>query len=1128
MDPFDPLELREAGPQKPRGPLEPSVLDRKRPVARFPDSFSANLGRKASSFFRQDEAPGIDQNTSSSPPPLPESKSIIHRKRDVVPGLPSPSTSRDRQASAASSVKAMVAKFEGATATPDNSDKMADHGDHDLTPSTPAADKGKGKASFDESTDTTAASIPTGAASQPMKDQSAEEITDLELLKMEEFFKTESLARCLDNYVAPKYIHKKVKVLPLEEDEGVSMVKAAKIELWNKLASLNEAYEERHPSAKEERLAKEAAVAAANARLDEVLGESSKQGALNEAAKTSTRAERRAEQKAQKKADKKAQKASKREMPAANAPQAVTSPTVEEHANKEASLREKYPETYAKIDYWRSLGAPDKPADSGSEYTVHSDDELPHAAAQPVAQETQTITAQGQAAASKVQKKQAPADDSSSEDDNWSTGSSNGDPFYLNKYLTPEYQAKAQAYLKSFDKDQTQAADKPVYGPVPPPSFIQSGGKTIVGKPTATHRRPQQATESDESYTFIQRDPKEAAKVSAAQKERNEINRRAYERVNAAHARGEIVHLENTKPIRDTFATDIKKEDIVPGFGKGKKKQAAAAFDEEAYAARSIASHTMKPAPLRIPSRAKQTAVDNDKVGVKDAAQVQNKTPTVPDAHPSNTGKYRMVAGESTSLDFDLNKLGSIRGSTRAASGLSTQSGGPKSSGSARNFSWPKKQQTRGKNKYEFVDDDDDNSNDEAAGKKKQPGKTQTHPTVSGSGGGGGGSSSRQSDPLSTLLNNHSGFGNFTRKLAPLPKPQTKDGNDETGGRRSFTADEYQTLIQDEFTRFTQQSPEKKARDLEVAIAILNGAPSLPSSSGRTSTASAPAPSNNVTRQTVTVGPFHQRPAVRLAGTTALPPTPATSAVPASTAEKMAELDDFFAEENDHHYTIPGPAATGSSYGSSYSSTASVGQQTKQQENQEKDQQWNDPNYHEDALSFGYAYQQTGYTTLPDELSPVPLTHNQRRQVLEQYGISEAEYPAPPAGYPNPPGPEPGSVAPPCPSRPAPMVPPSITPATSTGGGSRVTSRHSRSSGAPAPALAPAPATVQSLRTPRRFRRAATAPSAPAPESPAPGYDDDWFGANEKRRKNERYEERMNDSNDYKRNSPKRLCSLFY
>lgn len=516
--------MREAVPQKPRGPLEPSVLDRKRPVARFPDSFSANLGRKASSFFRQDDfAPGFDQKTSSSPPPLPESQSIIHRKRDVLPDLPSPSINRDRQTSVASSVKTMVAKFEGATATPEKSDRMSDRGDFDLTPSSsPVADKGKGKASFDEPTDTAVASVATGDASQTEKKKSAREITDLELLKMEDYFNDESLTRSLDNYIAPKHIHTKVKVLPLEEDEGVSMVKAAKIELWNKLASLNEAFEKRHPSAKEERLAQEAAFAATNARLDEIFGESSKQGALNEEAKRTTRAERRAEQKAQKKADKKAQKARKGEVPVATAPQAVPSPTLEEHTTKEASLREKYPEIYAKIDYWRALGAAKKPADlldpadSGSEYTddAHSDDDsLLAAPSHRVAHETQTTIAYGQAAESKSQTKEAYTDDSSSDDDASSTGSSNGDPFHLNKYLTPEYQAKAQAYLKAFDEaqaqTQAQATDKPVYGPAPPPSSAQSGGKTIAGKPTATDKRSQKTMESDESYTFIQRSPKE-------------------------------------------------------------------------------------------------------------------------------------------------------------------------------------------------------------------------------------------------------------------------------------------------------------------------------------------------------------------------------------------------------------------------------------------------------------------------------------------------------------------------------------------------------------------------------------------------------------------------------------------
>ncbi|KAJ0324876.1 hypothetical protein COL5a_007646 [Colletotrichum fioriniae] len=1000
----------------------------------------------------------------------------------------------------------MVAKFEGATATPEKSDRMSDRGDFDLTPSSsPVADKGKGKASFDEPTDTAVASVATGDASQTEKKKSAREITDLELLKMEDYFNDESLTRSLDNYIAPKHIHTKVKVLPLEEDEGVSMVKAAKIELWNKLASLNEAFEKRHPSAKEERLAQEAAFAATNARLDEIFGESSKQGALNEEAKRTTRAERRAEQKAQKKADKKAQKARKGEVPVATAPQAVPSPTLEEHTTKEASLREKYPEIYAKIDYWRALGAAKKPADlldpadSGSEYTddAHSDDDsLLAAPSHRVAHETQTTIAYGQAAESKSQTKEAYTDDSSSDDDASSTGSSNGDPFHLNKYLTPEYQAKAQAYLKAFDEaqaqTQAQATDKPVYGPAPPPSSAQSGGKTIAGKPTATDKRSQKTMESDDNARtslhvsddeLSDTDDVKAAKVSAAQQERDEINRRAYERVNAAHARGEIVHLENTKPIRDTFSTDIKKEDIVPGIRKGKNKQALAAFDEEAYADRSIASHTMKPAPLRIPSRAKQPTVDSKKTSTKDVSQAQSNTPTVSDTpRSSNSSRYRMVAGESTSLTQAYN--GNNPFLNRTTSGSSTQSGGPRSSGGTRNFSWPK----RAKNsKYDFVDSDDD----EAIKKKKKSDKTpaQTQTTTSG------GSSSP-----TTLLNNINCLTDFTRKMAPLPKPPV---DEETGGRRGFTVEEYKTVIQDEFNRFVQQSPEKKARDLETALAILNGVPSASSSSGRAPTTPAPAASDNITRQTVTVNPFQQHPAVRLAGATALPPTPATSVVPATTSQQIADLDDFLAEENDNRYTTSGPAAAGSSYASSYNSTASTSQKNQnEKENQDKYEPWNDPNYHEEALSHGYAFKQTGYNNLPDDMDPVPLTRGQRREVLEHYGMTEADYPAPPAGYPNPPGPEPGTVAPPCPSRPAPSVPGQVTPAGSIGGGSSTSSIHGGYSDAFALAQAytqaQAPATAQSLRTPRRFRRAATAPPAtapdsPAPDSPAPGYDADWF-----------------------------------
>ncbi|CCF45354.1 hypothetical protein CH063_14468 [Colletotrichum higginsianum] len=98
--------------------------------------------------------------------------------------------------------------------------------------------------------------------------------------------------------------------------------------------------------------------------------------------------------------------------------------------------------------------------------------------------------------------------------------------------------------------------------------------------------------------------------------------------------------------------------------------------------------------------------------------------------------------------------------------------------------------------------------------------------------------------------------------------------------------------------------------------------------------------------------------------------------------------------------------------------------------------------------------------------------------------MSEAEYPAPPAGYPNPPGPDKGSNVPPCPTRPAPSAP---APSSAGGGGDGLdkggSGRYCIDGEAPA----------ESLRKHRRFQRAATAPPAPPPVSPAPGYDADWF-----------------------------------
>ncbi|TKW54096.1 hypothetical protein CTA1_7334 [Colletotrichum tanaceti] len=910
----------------------------------------------------------------------------------------------------------MVAKFEGVGDTPEKSNEMADREDHDLIASSPIVDKGKGKSSFNESTDTTAASLPTSLISQPGEKHSVKDDTDLDLLKMQEFFKGEPLARCLDDYNPPTHIDKKVKVLPLEEDGGESMVKAAKIELWNKLASLTNALEEQYPSVKEEREAKQAVVATASAYLDEALGQSSSQKLHQDESQTSTKASRRAEKKAQKKADKKSQKAAKRENPV------TSSANTQEDSAKEFLLRQRYPEIYAKIDYWRSLGDPDAQDDADDESisesfqstTQSSTQSTAQTTAQTATQQTKPITIQQPSTlAVKLDNDKTLADDSS-EGDNWSSGSSNGDPFYLNKYLTPSYQAAAKTFLEDFDrKNPTQ--------PVAPQPVSQS-----VSNPTVSQAAPQ-TIDGEDSCTFIQRDPKELSdseeakksKAAETQKHKDEINQRAVERVNAAHAEGKIVHLENTKTLRDAIVTNIKKEDIVPGFGKT-KKQPATDFDEEAYAERSIASHTMKPAPLRIPSRTKQP-VDGGhrKVDAKPIAATQS-----------------MATGEVTVLGVNFGK------SSRIISGSSTHS-----TRGAVNFSWPKIPRAGGRNKYEFHDDDEsDYEHDE-----KKPDALAAYSTA-----GTFGKDSVAGDHDSTASGTTQPKGSAQSQSSASAQPDMENSQDTQ--RRSFTADEYQALIQDEFDTFAKASPEKKQERLEAAIAVLN--------TGATNTAS------SITRQTVVIPAHHRRPTVRLPGTTALPPTPATSHAPVTAGENLAELDDFFSEENDRLYTTS-RTNTGSNYGLNYGTRTAT-------DSRGQDEAWNDPNYHEDALAYGYAYNQTNYHTLPDSMNPVPLTRDQRRQVLKSYGMSEAEYPAPPAGYPNPPGPDKGSEVPPCPSRPAPIAP---APSSAGGGGNGGSGRSGVDGEGP----------DQSLRKHRRFKRAATAPPAPPPVSPAPGYDADWF-----------------------------------
>ncbi|CCF35933.1 hypothetical protein CH063_07611 [Colletotrichum higginsianum] len=396
----------------------------------------------------------------------------------------------------------MVAKFEGVGDTPEKSNEMAGREDHDLIASSPIVDKGKGKSSFKESTDITAASLPTSLISQPDEKHSVKDDTDLEFLKMQEFFKGEPLARCLDDYIPPTHIDKEVKVLPLEEDGGESMVKAAKIELWNKLASLTNALEERYPSVKEEREAKQAVVATASAYLDEALGQSSRQKYHQQEAQASTKASRRAEKKAQKKADKKSQKAAKRENPV------ISSANTQEDSAKEFVLRQRYPEIYAKIDHWRALAGPDMQDDadddsvseSGIESfqsnTQSSTQPTAQTAAQPATQQTKSIPIQQPSTlASKLDNDKTLADDSS-EGVNWSTGSSDGDPFYLNKYLTPSYQAAAKTFLEDFDRKN----------PVQPVA-LQPVSQSVAN-PTV-HKAAPQTIDGEDSCTFIQRDPKE-------------------------------------------------------------------------------------------------------------------------------------------------------------------------------------------------------------------------------------------------------------------------------------------------------------------------------------------------------------------------------------------------------------------------------------------------------------------------------------------------------------------------------------------------------------------------------------------------------------------------------------------
>ncbi|OLN82306.1 hypothetical protein CCHL11_10183 [Colletotrichum chlorophyti] len=984
-----PLSLLQKGSaekstEEPQG----SVLDRKRPVPRWPDSFSANLGRKPSSSFNHEDPetstteksiPQVPSTRSS----LPESRSIIHRKRDVVAGCPP--GSRARQTSA-SSVKAMVAKFEGAAEhTPEKSDRMTDNGDH--TPSSSFADKGKVKASADSSyNDTTVASLPLGQASKPEEDpRSVAEELDLEFLKMQELYKGVPLSRCLDNDVPPKRNNEKVKVLPLEEDEGKSMLKAAQIELQNQLAAFHEAFEKRHPLAKRERLEKEAAEALKSLNA-------SKQPAQKEAVVTSTKASRRADKKAQKKADKKARKASKREAPVANAPHSASSSAPQQPVSRGLSLRDKYPETFAKIDYWRSLPDPDKPGASsnGASAAKSAEDYL------------QSVENYLQSPLPVVQ----PATRKSSIPDK-------------------KHDALKKAEYYAFNSDESTEVGESSdtlseYEYVSEPA--QSASQPSAPKPAT------QETPAEDSFTFIQRDPEEVAtalhisdselsdsesvkeaKDLARRKEKEEINRRAHDRVNAAHAEGHILSLENTKPIRDAFATGIKKSDIVPGFG-GDKKNAAPEFDEEAYAARSIASHTLRPAPLRIPSRTKPLAATGDTAATdtEGSAQPAAQPSSARSVGPEYKGRgTRVASGNYKVLGHESKDSGA-----RKTSACSQRSG-------AVNFSWPKHHDVHGQ-------PDVEGTSSQAPGKRSPAMAVHySDPNRPLSG----------AEKLAELFNSTSSAGSVASQRASSTVRSTSSTKttaaavEDTQTRQSFTADEYQAMIQDYYDDFTRDSPEKRK---------------LTNTTTPTNTFS------NITHQTARVT---QQAPVHLQGTTPFPPTPRHDR-PFTTVEKMAILDDFFNEENDQLYKTFGPLTS--------ASATAAGPATGPQP-------WDDSSFHEEALSHGYAYQGTNYNPLPVDLDPVPLTPTQRRQTLASYGMSEADYPAPPASYPNPPGPEHGSVAPPCPTRRPPAIP---------GVGDSTTSRSNTDE-----------ARVQSLRRHRRLHRAATAP----PRSPAPGYDADWF-----------------------------------
>ncbi|KAH0426189.1 hypothetical protein CcaCcLH18_10517 [Colletotrichum camelliae] len=1034
---------------------ETSVLDRKRPVPRFPDSFSANLGRKVSSPDSPQEI-HASATHRTLPSPLPESQSIINRKRDVIAGIAPPlptsplPTSRNRQVSTASSVKAMVAKFEGAGCgdSPDKSDTMADS----MTdaPSSPI-DSIKTKAPVDESINMTSSALAPGSVSHTAlpKTQIVEE-GELELLKMQEFYKTEPLARCLDNYVPPKRKKEKVKALPIEQDEGASMLKAAKLELHNTLAKSHEAYEERHPSAKEERLQQEAAEALKKR-------DPSKNIVSSTPSEASTKSSRRAKKKAQKKAQKKAEKAAKHEGvdPTEQKPSSSTST---QPPQKDWTLRGQYPETFAKIDYWRSLPDPDAPQLSSSTRTPGlvnptKDRDPRYGTVSHETSHDESLASSASSSATLVPSQiqsisVTPADSHSSDSD-------------------------------STDHDQHNTSQ----------TFNESDGAAIPSSQGASQPMRQhltqkvgaEANKDSEAGNDEELSDDESAKVTKAaakQKEKRDANRRAHEAVNAAHAAGRIVQLENTKTSRNQIPTNIKKSDIKPGFGK--TVQPATAFDEMAYGADSIACHTLKPAPLRIPSRMKQPSVE-------DSENKEKGTPLAP--APQLPGELKVSKGKHRMENVCYEALGTDAGETRNKGNRNQSASSTRQKAGSVNFSRP---QNKAAQNQKHSDTPSNKSSSPAGGKtnkssaRDKRGK-KSAPSASEKQKQPGGYQGPSRDELNDFFGTKNQPGPVGAWLAEAAYRQKRKEVEaaveaakaaqaakasqasqpaqvsrpakiyqsaqashgaQNSDRQSFTAGDYQDLIQDYYNDLIRESPVKKQ------AAHTRGG------------------SSNVIPQTVDYnGQYPQ--AQQLAGARqrgggpALPPTPASAyhprvAAAKTTDEMMGELDDFFAEENDHLYQKPGRASISTAGGS------------------QKQEPWDDPAYNEEALQFGYAYMQNRHTPLPDNFEPVPLTREQRRQVLAANSIAEADYPAPPAGYPTPAGPADDENAPPCPTRPPPSVP---APGTGTGTGGGIGQGRQRGSGEQ----------VQSLRrAPRRFQRAATAPSA-APKSPAPGYDDDWF-----------------------------------